>query len=91
MSACECVYVRVHGSLESLDDAYLRVLVEMSGTSYNFNRAVASHTHTDVFLLRHGQAAKGLVTSPLLQNALSASVCNSLMGFNADLTLPTSQ
>lgn len=63
----------------------------MSDISCNFNGAVSSHTNTDVFLSHHGQAIKSLLTSAMLHGALAASARHSLMGFNADLTVPPSQ
>lgn len=53
-----------------------------------FNRTVVSHTPISVSLMAAIKKVWG--TSPSLQRDLTAPVRHSLMGFNADLTLPTS-
>lgn len=62
-----------------------------SGTSYDFNRTVASHIHTDVILLHALPSNLGMVTNSMLHSTRAVPVCHSLMGFNTDLTVTTGQ
>lgn len=67
----------------------------ISVTACNFNETVASHTQphtrTQCFSYTRGQAIKDLVTSLMQGSVVAAPVCHSVMGFNADLTVPISQ